>query len=98
MGEGFNLFFWKKLKMPPEVKKSNSFMKRRQLDIIQQNPTGSHQLLIFSGLPLLFKTILHLENPFITGFGTFEDINNRTHCEDEHQNTLVVELSHSPVN
>jgi len=73
-------------------------MKRRQLNIVQQNPTGSRQLLVFSGLPLFFKTILDLENPFITGFGTFEDINNRTHREDEHQKPFVVELSHSPVN
>jgi hypothetical protein len=72
-------------------------MKRRKFNIIKQNAAGSRQFLMLSKLPLFVKTIFYFKNPFIARFGTFENINNRTHCNDEYQNPFIIELIHSPV-
>jgi hypothetical protein len=73
-------------------------MKRRKLDIIQQNTPSPRKFLVLRKLSFFFKTVLDFENPLVARFRTFQDINNRTHGDDEHQNPLIIELIHGPVN
>jgi hypothetical protein len=73
-------------------------MEGSELNVIEQNTARPDQFFVLSKLLFFFKPVLDFKNPFVTGFRTFKNIDNRTHRNDEHQNPFIAELIHGPVN
>ena len=69
-------------------------MEGSELNIVEQNTAGSDQFSVFGQLFFFFEAVLDFENPFIPGLRTFENTDNRAHCDDEDQHPLIAEFFH----
>lgn len=72
-------------------------MEGSELDIVEQNTTGTHQFFLFGKKLFFFETVLDFEYPFLSCLRTFKNTNYGTRRYDEGHYPSVVKLIHGPV-
>jgi len=69
-------------------------VKSGDLDVIERHAPGAEEFLVFCQLAFLFIAVTHFEQPFLSGFITFDESNKCPRSKHQTEHPFIVDLIH----